>query len=887
MGIWFSYDDCNKLMNNISMQVGRLYDEYKKNEETKNKKTLEEYIDSNIFANNDFKYYIDGYTPIKNYYSFVKKNYEEQLKRTQLNDQLTNKNKEIKNLERIKKEKENLEIEYHKELKRKNSENEKIKKALENKEKELLKISKEKEEEIEKKKKEYDNKMRQWKQDKSKLEQNLKDKSLEAEKKIKEERKKLNELHEKEMQDLENKIKQEFDEEKRKDFRKEKMKMWELKRKRDKINKVFNNTFEKKEEDKVEEILKLLKEKEKEFCLEDISKYREENIPSFIVDIFKNEEIISDIIGNLKIFVEDFKKKILNIQHLNIILVGPSGVGKSTLINAILKTNAKVNFGRPETTENIYYESEEIPFLRLADSRGIEKSNIHGVAGIFESIKGFINDQIESNNPDKFIHCIWYCWTGTRLEENEIMLFKELSKQYSLDTIPIIIVYTNAIDEEQTKKAKEYIKNELKLDNDFIEILAQEKKIKNDTVIPPFNLEELKNISIKRAKEAIQSSCYEGLLNDVKKSIKNSIGNLMNNLKEKINVEAEEIISEMTTGSKIEDLDKETTFIIMNIFYHYYFLSPNININKKDYGAECNNLKYTISKPTQSIIQEFSVKYFENTTKIYQKKINELIENHSKQLSNDILVFQNDFNKKNDNLLDVKWTSLELENSLKNYLYEKISKEIELNVLKNSFRFIITPLIKNFGMFFEKSYAGGMERDEFITYSKNIIKVSFEANEQKIKEYNELQNKKKEQNKIELETKEPAPTNSSIENIVDNDLDSLFDDYNKKKNKKEKEKVKIEEEQKEKINSLESENNKQEINNNNNNKELVNPIPLGEDEKKGEFQEIFICGGGGVEEVPVRVLYFSKTFYLIIRELQRNPSGVHGGSIRLGIRLTY
>ena len=228
------------------------------------------------------------------------------------------------------------------------------------------------------------------------------------------------------------------------------------------------------------------------------------------------------------------------------------------------------------------------------------------------------------------------------------------------------------------------------------------------------------------------------------------------------------------------------------------------------------------------------MKYFESTTKIYQKNINELIEIHSKQLSNDILVFQNDFNKENDNLLDVKWTSLELENSLKNYLYEKISNKIELNILKNSFRFIITPLIKNFGMFFEKSYAGGMERDEFITYSKNIIKVSFEKIEQKIKEYNELQNKKKEQNKIELEAKEPAPPNSSIENTIDNEVDSLFDEHSKKNNEKEKEKLKIEEEQKEKINSLESENNKQESNNN---KEIVNSIHLGEDEKRGEFQE--------------------------------------------------
>lgn len=68
----FSYDECNKIMNEISNQVEQLSDEYKKIEESK-KKTLEEYIDLKIFENKDFKYYIDGYLPIKNYYSLVKK----------------------------------------------------------------------------------------------------------------------------------------------------------------------------------------------------------------------------------------------------------------------------------------------------------------------------------------------------------------------------------------------------------------------------------------------------------------------------------------------------------------------------------------------------------------------------------------------------------------------------------------------------------------------------------------------------------------------------------------------------------------------------------------------------------------------------------------------
>ena len=91
-----------------------------------------------------------------------------------------------------------------------------------------------------------------------------------------------------------------------------------------------------------------------------------------------------------------------NIEHLNIVLVGPSGVGKSTLINAILEPNseneAKTGFGLPQTTDIKYYSSEKISFIRLADSQGIEKDVKAGVKTISESIKNFINSQFETKD---------------------------------------------------------------------------------------------------------------------------------------------------------------------------------------------------------------------------------------------------------------------------------------------------------------------------------------------------------------------------------------------------------------------------------------------------------------------------------------------------------
>ena len=241
------------------------------------------------------------------------------------------------------------------------------------------------------------------------------------------------------------------------------------------------------------------------------SNFGVENISNFISKMFDTEELTDNIIYYLDYFTKKNRGKIQNVKHLNIILVGASGVGKSTLINAILKTNAETNFGKPVTTKLDYYESDEITFLRLVDSRGIEKNQVSGVDGIFNSIQEFIRKRIEDNNPDKFIHCIWYCWNNTRLEDGEIALFQKLSKQYSGNEIPIILVYTQAILEDHIKKAKEYISKELNLNNDFIEVLAQESKISNNSILPPKNLDKLIEISIQRARGTIHSSCYEGL----------------------------------------------------------------------------------------------------------------------------------------------------------------------------------------------------------------------------------------------------------------------------------------------------------------------------------------------------------------------------------------
>ena len=546
---------------------------------------------------------------------------------------------------------------------------------------------------------------------------------------------------------------------------------------------------------KINHIFDEFEKKKKDFCINEISEFWENNISDMIENLFESEDLFTSIMYHLKLYIKQYKLKIKNIEHLNIILVGPTGVGKSTLINEMLNVNAKTNFGKSETKKIEFYSSENIPFLRLADSRGIEKDNNVGVDIIFKSIQKFIKDQIKTNNPDQFIHCIWYCWTGTRLEPSEKELFEKLSQQYSLKTIPIIIVYTNAISDENVQKAKDYILNDLKCNYDFIEVLAKEYRLKNNTIIQPFNLDKLREVSIQRAKSAIESSCYEGLLEEIKIHIKENLENLMKILKEKINQEVLEIISKINKNTRIKYLHTVIKDIITNLLYQYFFLDPDVKFKKKGentYG-ELFDLKYSISELTKFNIENFVVKYFEEIVNIYQKNLDEINENYSKELANEILIFQNDYNKENDNLLEVKWTFTELQIIQKAYINENISKIVELAALKNCISFISNPLIEQFENFFSQLYVEGMNLEEFKETSNEAVKLSFDKIEEKIKEYNQLINKQKEEkekesNKKENKSEEPAPIYSNQikeERNIKNNISNIIGKYKKDKLSKE------------------------------------------------------------------------------------------------------
>jgi ATPase subunit of ABC transporter with duplicated ATPase domains len=190
----------------------------------------------------------------------------------------------------------------------------------------------------------------------------------------------------------------EKEEEKRKKL--QQLKENEIKKK--KLCRLYNQKLNHIKKEKIQEFENDFLKNEKEFCKEEIMKFDEKKIKIFINNFLRNEKIPKFILSYL-IKLVDLNKPETMVEHLNIILVGPSGVGKSTLISSILQIDVKAGFGCPQTKNIESFESKDIPFLRLVDSRGIEK-NINGVEETFDSIKNFIQKQIENKDSDKYIH---------------------------------------------------------------------------------------------------------------------------------------------------------------------------------------------------------------------------------------------------------------------------------------------------------------------------------------------------------------------------------------------------------------------------------------------------------------------------------------------------
>ena len=252
--------------------------------------------------------------------------------------------------------------------------------------------------------------------------------------------------------------------------------------------------------------------------------------------LFESENIMQKI--NIK-FLKIVKSKVnqKELEKMNFIVIGTSGVGKSTLINEIFGEKvAKEGMGTRTTLESKKYESKLVPFVTLLDTMGTEIGKGHQLDEVEKETLEEVVKKLDNNDPNEHIHCIIYCTTSNRFFEDELKVILELRKKYDGKKLPIVIVYTRATKDNEVEEAKKTINEFLKkygesLSNEifgisFIPINAREEEIKQLGLVlyaPCFGLNNLMLTCFNKGEQSYRFAIKNSLVQIGKNSIKEYI----------------------------------------------------------------------------------------------------------------------------------------------------------------------------------------------------------------------------------------------------------------------------------------------------------------------------------------------------------------------------
>lgn len=216
--------------------------------------------------------------------------------------------------------------------------------------------------------------------------------------------------------------------------------------------------------------------------------------------------------------MDAINEKLKNLKKLNIIVVGKSGVGKSTLINSLFRDKiAETGLGRPITTEIRKIEKKDYP-MAIYDTPGFELSEGQQ-AKVKEEIIELIHKGLATGDINNAIHCIWYCINvgGNRtFDQTEINWLKELIEKNKVTKVPIIVVLTQACPKTKGKQMQTLVEKENLDIIKVIPVLAQDMDFDGEYVAKAYGLDQLVDIM----SEALPEELQDTLQNVQKASLK-------------------------------------------------------------------------------------------------------------------------------------------------------------------------------------------------------------------------------------------------------------------------------------------------------------------------------------------------------------------------------
>jgi predicted GTPase/uncharacterized protein (DUF697 family) len=187
---------------------------------------------------------------------------------------------------------------------------------------------------------------------------------------------------------------------------------------------------------------------------------------------------------------------IKKIKAPNILVVGATGTGKSSLINAVFGSKlADVGVGFPVTKDFNFYSNG---LVNIYDSAGYE---LDEGSSFVNNIFKFL-DEKQTAGIEEQIHIVWYVINAAsaRVQEFDFVIIQKIW-QYGIPTIIILSQADRASNEEITG-VKDALKDfHLTNSDDVIEVSASPLIVRGKPICEPFGLEELVAKTLKQLPE--------------------------------------------------------------------------------------------------------------------------------------------------------------------------------------------------------------------------------------------------------------------------------------------------------------------------------------------------------------------------------------------------